>query len=53
MAIKQLTVTVTLRWWVKGYLQSCVLFAMLFGMSPDAPKIVNFVMRHGVKVRIH
>lgn len=52
MAIAALQVEVKARWWVKSYLASCFVFAELFGCEADVDKMVNFVVAHGLRVRV-
>lgn len=51
MASMTLTACITYQWWVKPYLNACVMFAWLTGMEPDFEKIANTVFK-GIKLKI-
>jgi hypothetical protein len=45
MTYMTLTACITYQWWVKPYLNACVLFAWLTGMEPDTDKIAATVSK--------
>lgn len=50
MPVGRITLTVHVAWWVRPYINTCAIFAHLFGMTPDTDRIIATIMR-GVKVR--
>lgn len=51
MALCTLQLCVTYKWWVKPYVNACILFAWLTGMEPDCEKIVDTMLK-GMKLSI-
>ena len=49
MTMARLVVTIRIAWWVRWFISSVALFAMLTGLEPDMEKITAKVMK-GVKV---
>lgn len=51
MARRNLTITLTLRWWVAPYLNTLIMFSVLTGREPDANKVAAFIAKKGFKMR--
>lgn len=47
-----ITIEIGERWWLPAYLRTLVLVAWLTGAEPDIPKVVRFVVCHGLYVRV-
>ena len=43
---------VSVRWWVKPYIQSIALFAVLTRQQPDVDRISKFIARNGIKLEV-
>lgn len=52
MATDIVVLQVRTAWWVRPYIAACVVFAMLHGLHPNAPKIGRFVARHGIRIKV-
>lgn len=50
MTISNVTMHVTVRWWVKYYVAAIELFCRTFNTEPDIKRVQDFIIRHGVKI---
>lgn len=51
MATTTTKVTISLPWWAFHYVRACVVFGLVFGMTPDEDKILRRIARH-VKCKV-
>lgn len=51
MARLPTTFCITYQWWVKPYLNACILFAWLSGMEPDYDKVAAMISK-GIKLNL-
>lgn len=51
MASVEIRASVRFAWWVKPYLNACVLFAWLTGMEPDYDKVAAMISK-GIKLNL-
>lgn len=52
MSSDSIQIKVSVRWWVKHYIQSIALFAVLTRQQPDVNRISKFIARKGIKLEI-
>lgn len=43
---------VRVRWWVKHYIQTICIFAVVTRQQPDLDRIGKFITKHGVKLEV-
>lgn len=43
-----LTIRVSVRWWVRPYMVSLMLFAAITGLQPDADRAAALIARRGI-----
>lgn len=52
MASAAFNIEIRVRWWVIPYLRTLLFVAWMTASMPDPDRVVRFIMRHGVVVRI-